>query len=51
MLTDGVNNSWILGTPTKYNINNAAQDNKAWITGLNKGYNFCIEIHIYILVV
>ena len=48
VLTDGVNNSWILGTSTKYNINNAAQDNKAWTTGLNKGYNFNENSYLYL---
>lgn len=48
IFTDGVNNSWVWGTPNKYNINNAAQDNKAWTTGLNKGYNFNENSYLYL---
>ena len=48
MLTEGVNNSWVWGTPAKFNINNAAQDNKAWTTGLNRGYNFSENSYLYL---
>lgn len=47
ILTEGVNNSWIWATPLKYNMSNAAQENKAWTTGVNKGYNFFENSYLY----
>jgi len=47
LLSEGINNSWVWGTPVKFNINNAAQDNKAWTTGLNRGYNFSENSYLY----
>ena len=40
IFSEGKNNSWAWATPLKYNMNDAAQDNKAWTTGINRGYNF-----------
>ncbi|HOY42517.1 MAG TPA: S8 family serine peptidase, partial [Chitinophagales bacterium] len=47
ILTEGVNNSWVWATPLKYNMSNAAQENKAWTTGVNKGYNFFENSYLY----
>lgn len=46
IFTDGTNNSWLWTTPSKYNISNAAQDNKAWTTGV-KNYNFNERSYLY----
>lgn len=48
LLSEGTNNSWVWGTPAKFNINNAAQDNKAWTTGLERGYNFNEDSYLYL---
>lgn len=48
IFTEGKNNSWIWATPLKYNMNNAAQDTKAWTTGINKGYNFNEDSYLYL---
>ncbi len=47
VFSEGVNNSWVWGTPLKYNMNNAAQDSKAWTTGIEKGYNFNEDSYLY----
>jgi len=47
LFSEGQNNSWFWGTPAKFNINNAAQDNKAWTTGANRGYNFNENSYLY----
>lgn len=47
IFSEGVNNSWVWATPLKYNMNNAAQDNKAWTTGVEKGYNFNENSYLY----
>ncbi len=47
LLSEGTNNSWMWGTPAKFNIDNAAQDNKAWTTGLERGYNFNEDSYLY----
>lgn len=47
LFSEGTNNSWVWGTPNKFNIDNAAQDNKAWTTGLEKGYNFNENSYLY----
>ena len=47
IFSDGINNSWVWATPLKYNMNNAAQDNKAWTTGVEKGYNFNENSSLY----
>ena len=48
MFAEGTNNSWLWTAPQKYNINNAAQENKAWTTGQNVGYNFNENSYLYI---
>lgn len=48
LFSEGTNNSWVWTTPQKYNISNAAQDNKAWTTGQNKGYNFNEDSYLYL---
>ncbi len=40
VIPEGVNTSWVWGTPQKLNMNNAAEDNKAWTTSLTKGYSY-----------
>lgn len=47
LFSEGMNNSWFWGSPVKYDINNAAQDNKAWTTGSNRGYNFNEDSYLY----
>jgi hypothetical protein len=47
LFSEGQNNSWFWGAPAKFNINNAAQDNKAWTTGINRGYNFNENSYLY----
>ncbi|MDB5227292.1 MAG: hypothetical protein JWN78_1485, partial [Bacteroidota bacterium] len=47
MFSEGINNSWVWGTPAKYNMNDAAQDNKAWTTGISKGYHFNENSYLY----
>ncbi|HQG39254.1 MAG TPA: hypothetical protein PLK15_08975, partial [Chitinophagales bacterium] len=47
VFAEGENNSWAWGTPQKYTINDAAQGNKAWVTGITKGYNFNEDSHLY----
>lgn len=47
LLAEGINSSWAWGTPIKYGIDNAAQGNKAWTTGLEKGYNFNEDSYLY----
>lgn len=47
LFSDGVNNSWAWGTPSKYIMNDAAQGNKAWTTGINTGYNFNEDSYLY----
>jgi hypothetical protein len=47
IFSDGINNSWVWATPLKYNMNNAAQDDKAWTTGVEKGYNFNENSSLY----
>lgn len=47
LFTEGQNSSWVWATPLKYNINNAAQDTKAWTTSVNKGYNFNENSYLY----
>lgn len=47
LFAEGENNSWVWATPLKYNMNNAAQDTKAWTTGVNKGYNFNENSYLY----
>ena len=47
IFSEGTNNSWVWTTPHKYNIDNAAQDNKAWTTGADKGYNFNERSYLY----
>jgi len=37
--TGGANSSWQCGKPSGVVIKNAANGNKAWVTGLNGGYN------------
>ncbi|MFL5746903.1 MAG: T9SS type A sorting domain-containing protein, partial [Niastella sp.] len=37
--TAGINSSWQCGKPSGAVIKNAANGNKAWITGINSGYN------------
>ncbi|MCB0507696.1 MAG: S8 family peptidase [Bacteroidetes bacterium] len=48
LLTEGENNSWIWTTPQKFNIDNAAQGNKAWTTGQHSGYNFKENSYLYL---
>ncbi|MCC6584298.1 MAG: S8 family peptidase [Chitinophagales bacterium] len=48
VFTEGTNNSWVWGTPLKYNISNAAQETKAWTTGINTGYNFNEDSYLYL---
>lgn len=47
LFSEGTNNSWIWSTPLKYYMNNAAQDSKAWTTGVKKGYNFNEDSYLY----
>lgn len=47
VFAEGENNSWAWGTPQKYTINDAAQGNKAWVTGITKGYNFNEDSYLY----
>lgn len=47
LFAEGKNNSWVWATPNKYNINNAAQESKAWTTGITKGYNFNENSYLY----
>lgn len=47
MFAEGTNSSWAWGTPSKYYMNDAAQESKAWTTGLNKGYNFNEDSYLY----
>ncbi|MGC4059195.1 MAG: S8 family serine peptidase [Chitinophagaceae bacterium] len=44
---DGVNASWIMGTPQSATINNAASGSVAWKTNLRGGYN--ISEHSYLV--
>ncbi|MFN0083220.1 MAG: S8 family serine peptidase [Ferruginibacter sp.] len=37
--TNGTNNNWQLGTPSKTEINKAANGTNAWVTGLSDNYN------------
>jgi hypothetical protein len=46
IFTEGKNNSWVWTSPSKFNISSAAQDNKAWTTGV-KGYNFKEQSYLY----
>ncbi len=48
LLVEGSNSSWVWGTPQKYYMNDAAEDNKAWTTGLNKGYNYAENSRLYL---
>ncbi len=48
LYSEGVHNSWVWTAPSKFNINNAAQDNKAWTTGAGKGYNFNEDSYLYL---
>ncbi len=48
LISEGISNSWIWTQPSKYYIDNAAQDNRAWTTGGSKGYNFNEYSHLYL---
>jgi hypothetical protein len=48
LFPEGNHNSWVWATPSKFNINNAAQDNKAWTTSAGKGYNFNEDSYLYL---
>lgn len=47
LFAEGINNSWVWATPLKYNMNDAAQESKAWTTGVQKGYNFNEDSYLY----